>query len=520
MTAPGPMSPAYRLVTIALVLQTTMIAFEAMAVTTAMPRAAEELSAVGSYGLAFSSMMTAMLLGIVLAGIWTDRAGPLPGLYAGLILFAAGAVACAAAATWLWLLGGRLVAGLGAGIVIVAEFVAIGRAYPAQLRPRVFTWISAAWVVPSVVGAPVAGWLTGAFSWRAVFWVVLAPAALAATLLVLRRAAIGGAGRIEHGTSDRVEHLRVARLGAVVAVSAGLVQLAIHDGQVAMTPTVGVLAATGLLGLAWSVPRLLPPGTLSADRGLPAVIASRGLFNASFMSMVTFLPLMLVQLWGLSFTAAGMVVAAASLGWSAGSWIQGRYSGGVAARVRLVVIGAGVLSVAMVAITAATALRAPRVGVRRRRCRRRARDGHRVDDPVGPRPRPHRLAIPRPGLGCAAVERRPWLSDWHRCVDSSLRGTAGAGRHDGICEHSRDARRPCGNRSRGRSSLSAGGSADPREHLTVREPDPRPASAPPHLRLRRELRRDRPEEPEGVCREPHCRREPRVLRRACPIPAV
>jgi MFS family permease len=98
---------------------------------------------------------------------------------------------------------------------------------------------------------------------------------------------------------------------------------------------------------------------LSADRGLPAVIASRGLFNASFMSMVTFLPLMLVQLWGLSFTAAGMVVAAASLGWSAGSWIQGRYGGGVAARVRLVVIGAAVLSVAMVAITAATAARAP-----------------------------------------------------------------------------------------------------------------------------------------------------------------
>lgn len=367
------MSPAYRLVTIALVLQTTMIAFEAMAVTTAMPRAAEELAAVGSYGLAFSSMMTAMLLGIVLAGIWTDRVGPLPGLYAGLLLFAAGAVACAAAPTWLWLLAGRLVAGLGAGIVIVAEFVAIGRAYPAALRPRVFTWISAAWVVPSVVGAPVAGWLTTAFSWRAVFWVVLAPAALAATLLVLRRAAIGGAGAARDSadsadtsdttdttdTSDRVEHLRVARLGAIVALSAGLVQLAIHDSQVAVTPTVGMLAVVGLVGLAWSVPRLLPPGTLSARRGLPAVVASRGLFNASFMSMVTFLPLMLVQVWDLSFTAAGMVVAAASLGWSTGSWIQGRDSGGIEARVRLVVVGAAVLSVAMLAITAATAAHAP-----------------------------------------------------------------------------------------------------------------------------------------------------------------
>ena len=66
------------------------------------------------------------------------------------------------------------------------------------------------------------------------------------------------------------------------------------------------------------------------------MIASRGLFNASFMSMVTFLPLMLVQVWELSLTAAGMVVAAASLGWSAGSWIQGRTEGDVNTRVRLV----------------------------------------------------------------------------------------------------------------------------------------------------------------------------------------
>jgi MFS family permease len=138
----------------------TMIAFEAMAVTTAMPRAADELGAVGSYGLAFSSMMTAMLLGNVLAGRWADRVGPLPGLYAGQVLFAAGSILAALAPTWPVLLGARVVAGLGAGFVVVTEFVAVGRVYPAHVRPRVFTWLSAAWVVPSIVGAPAAGWLT------------------------------------------------------------------------------------------------------------------------------------------------------------------------------------------------------------------------------------------------------------------------------------------------------------------------------------------------------------------------
>ena len=131
------MAPAYRLVTVALVLITTMVAFENLAVTTAMPSAAQELGAAGSYGLAFSSMMTAMLLGIVLAGSWTDVSGPLPCLYAGQTLFVAGSVWCGLAPSFPALLGGRVVTGLGAGLITVAEFVAIGRVYPPALRPRV-----------------------------------------------------------------------------------------------------------------------------------------------------------------------------------------------------------------------------------------------------------------------------------------------------------------------------------------------------------------------------------------------
>ena len=62
------MSPAHRLVTISLVALVTIIAFEAMAISTAMPIIARDLDAVRSYGLAFSAMLTTQLLGIVLAG--------------------------------------------------------------------------------------------------------------------------------------------------------------------------------------------------------------------------------------------------------------------------------------------------------------------------------------------------------------------------------------------------------------------------------------------------------------------
>src|SRR5665647_717575 len=97
-----------------------------------------------SYGLAFSFMLTAEMLGIVLAGVWADRRGPLPSLFAGQLLMAAGSAMAGLAPTFAVLLAGRLVAGLGAGLIVVALYVVIGRAYPDALRPRVFSWVSAA----------------------------------------------------------------------------------------------------------------------------------------------------------------------------------------------------------------------------------------------------------------------------------------------------------------------------------------------------------------------------------------
>ncbi|HQK58804.1 MAG TPA: MFS transporter, partial [Dermatophilaceae bacterium] len=183
-----------RAITAALLLLTTMIAFENMAVATAMPVVAAELGALGSYGLAFSSMMTAMLLGIVLAGPWTDRAGPLPPVFVGQALFAIGAVLCGAAPSFGILLLGRVITGLGAGLVVVVEFVVIARSFAPEQRPRVFSWLSAAWILPSLIGGPIAGWLATEFNWRWVFWVIVLPALVAGGLLLQRRETLRSPG--------------------------------------------------------------------------------------------------------------------------------------------------------------------------------------------------------------------------------------------------------------------------------------------------------------------------------------
>jgi len=349
----GVFQPAYALVSVALVALITVIAFEGMAVSTAMPQAARELDAVRSYGLAFSVMLTTQLLGIVLAGVWCDRAGPLPSLYAGQLLFAVGCGVCGAAGSFGVFLAGRGVAGLGAGLIIVAGYVVIGRVYPETLRPKVFSVISAAWVLPSLLGPPIAAWVTTTWSWRWVFWLVVVPVVAATTLVLARRGQVAAADRgVEASSRDHRAHVRAAWFGLLIAASAGALQWGTHDLDPGWSATT-VVAALGVLGVGVAAPLLLPRGTWLAARGLPSVMLARFLLTCSFFGTITYIPLMLVNERGVSLGTAGTILAVGSLGWSAGSWVQGRdrWAG---RRDRLVMAGGGLLTTGLLSVVAVT----------------------------------------------------------------------------------------------------------------------------------------------------------------------
>jgi MFS family permease len=320
----GPMGPAYRLITLALLALVTTVAFEAMAISTAMPIVARELDAVRSYSLAFSLMITAQLLGIVVAGVWSDRRGPLPSLVAGQSLMALGSAVAGLAGSFPVLLAGRLVAGLGGGLIVVALYVVIGRAYPDAMRPKVFSWVSAAWVLPALVGPPVAGWLATTWSWRWVFLIVVPAMALTMVAVLSQRTRLQHeSDGAETSAAERAGHRRTAWLGLVVATSAGVLQ---WGAQSLVPPSALPVAATavGVLALALTAPRLVPAGTLRMARGLPSVILSRFLLTAGFNGGLTFVPLMLVSERHLSPTVAGAALTVGALGWSVGSWVQGR----------------------------------------------------------------------------------------------------------------------------------------------------------------------------------------------------
>jgi MFS family permease len=240
---------------------------------------------------------------------------------------------------------GRIVQ--GAGVTIVPIYVIIARCYPERLRAKIFAATAAAWVVPSLIGPTAAGLIAEHLNWRLVFLGLIPLVVPAALMLlpVLRYA--GGAEPDRRPGAGR-------RTLAAVAMAGGAGALLYAAGHVAASAVIVVLALAGLAGLGLGLPRLLPSGTLRLGRGLPATVALRGLLAGAFIGMESFIPLAFTSLHGFTPTAAGLVLTAGALGWSAASWYQAR---GNRSQTRMALAGA--LFVAGGVIGSALAVQGP-----------------------------------------------------------------------------------------------------------------------------------------------------------------
>lgn len=307
--------PERRATTVGVVLLISLVAFEAMGVGTAMPALVADLGGLELYAWPFVAFLAANVLGTVLGGRWCDRRGARLPLLLGPLLFGAGLLVAGAAPAMPQLLAGRVLQGLGAGTLTVGVFVLIAAVYPERLRPAVFGLISSAWVLPSLLGPPVSGLVTETWSWHWVFF-GLVPLVLLATALVVPAVRTIGA---PEAAPDARRGVVPAALGAAVGVSA-LSWAAQNRGWVAVA-----VALAAVLALVPSLRVLLPRGVFRAARGVPTVVAARGLMSGAFFGVNAYLPLALTDTHGWSLTAAGIPLLVGSLGWSAAAAWQARH---------------------------------------------------------------------------------------------------------------------------------------------------------------------------------------------------
>lgn len=342
---PGPYSPQYRMLTWGVFAMILGIAFEFMAVATALPVAAKELGGLSLFPWALTGFLGAVMFANGIAGEVCDRIGPRLPLIIGSLTFTVGLLVSGLAVSMPMLIVGRVVQGLGAGFTIVAVYVVIAQYYPDDIRPRMMSMLATAWVVPSVVGPFIAGGLTEFVSWRWAF-LILVPIVPAPLFVVLPK--VSASSRTEIRRENRV------RLAATLATGAVIVQWAGLEAEKSRWLTAVIAVVIGLVLIVVAVRQLFPAGFLRLRRGLPSVVAYRGVMAGGFFGCQAYVPLMLVEHRGATPTLAGLAVATTAIGWSSGSWFQGRptlqWRRTSLVRIGAVVVSAGVLVTATAAL--------------------------------------------------------------------------------------------------------------------------------------------------------------------------
>jgi MFS family permease len=194
-------------------------------------------------------------------------------------------------------------------------YVLVKRAFPSDRQAGMYAYLSAGWVLPSLIAPAVAGTITDQLGWRWVFWLLLPLIPVVAFITVRPMRAYTSTG------ADLVRHSRIRdAILAAAGIGAFVTALQFKNPAVATSGAVAGLA----IGIP-SLRRLLPSGVHRGVRGLPAIVLCRMLATAAFLGADSFIPLAADRIHGSSPTVQGFVIIGASLTWTAGQWFVVRH---------------------------------------------------------------------------------------------------------------------------------------------------------------------------------------------------
>jgi EmrB/QacA subfamily drug resistance transporter len=303
-------------------LSVFLAAMESTVVATAMPRVVESLGGVQIYSWVFSGFLLTSTVTMPLWGRLSDLLGRRPIFLTGLTIFLVGSALSGAAQNMGQLIGFRMLQGLGAGSLMTLGMTIVGELFGLEQRAKMQGYVSGVWGVASLLGPLLGGLLTDHASWRWVFYINLPFGALAMLLL---HGALPEGQRRPH----RLDYAGVALFSAgVSALLFGIMEA----GGVGRWTGIDVLLPLGVaataLGAFIAVERQasepIVPLRLFRHRMVTAASVNGLLSGMAMFGAISFVPLFLQHVSGMSATAAGFVLTPFVLGWVAMSIISAR----------------------------------------------------------------------------------------------------------------------------------------------------------------------------------------------------
>lgn len=323
--------------------------------STALPTIVGELGGVSQMSWVITGYILASTITMPIYGRISDLLGRKPVLLAAILIFFAGSIVGGLATSIWWLVGARVIQGIGGGGLMILSQAAIADVIPARDRGRYMGIMGAVFAVSSVAGPLIGGWLTEGPGWRWAFWLTLplAVAAILATIFFLTLPARRTAERIS------VDYLGMALLSVATTAVVLMCTWGGHLYAWSSPQIIGIGAAAVAFSVLFVIverraAQPVIPMSLFADRNFTLSTVAALLIGVMMFGAIGYFPTYLQMVTGVNATQAGLLMAPMMGSLLIASILSGRAVSRTGRYKKFPLVGSAVMGLALVLISTLT----------------------------------------------------------------------------------------------------------------------------------------------------------------------
>ncbi|QDC08899.1 MFS transporter [Oceanicola sp. D3] len=319
-------------------------------VTTAMPTMVAELGGVDHITWIITAFLLASTIGAPISGKLGDLFGRKIVIQGGILVFVLGAAICGFAQSMEMLIAGRAVQGLGGGGLIVVSMAVVADVLPPRERGKAQGLLGAVFGVSTVIGPLIGGFLVEALSWHWIFFVNFPVGLLAFVVLgfALETPVRESRAKLDFaGAGLLATVLSVAVLGSNLGGTVLPWDSPAFLGLVAL----GVAAGAGFVIAERRAEEPILPLGLFRNNTFLVVNAVGFMVGVAMFGTITFIPLYLQVVQGVSPAVSGLFLTPMMAGLIASSTAAGQIMGRTGRYKIMPTLSTGLLAAAMLSLS-------------------------------------------------------------------------------------------------------------------------------------------------------------------------